>query len=117
MLTLLIVLLVLAFVAGSPLFAVMLFLTAICAMAGAQGFEKDFGGFAYEFFSLGTGDKSTIFSSIPLFIYAGYIMAASKTAERLVRFANAALGWCRVASASSRSSPARCTRRSPAPRA
>ena len=93
MLTLLIVLLVLAFVAGSPLFAVMLFLTAIGAMTGAKGFEKDFGGFAYEFFSLGTGDKSTIFSSIPLFIYAGYIMAASKTAERLVRFANAALGW------------------------
>jgi C4-dicarboxylate transporter DctM subunit len=117
MLTLLIVLLVLAFVAGSPLFAVMLFLTAIGAMTGAKGFEKDFGGFAYEFFSLGTGDKSTIFSSIPLFIYAGYIMAASKTAERLVRFANAALGWVPGASASSRSSRARCTRRSPAPRA
>ena len=92
MLTLLIILLVLAFVAGSPLFAVMLFLTAIGAETGTKGFEKDFGGFAYEFFSLGTGDKSTIFSSIPLFIYAGYVMAASKTAERLVRFANAALG-------------------------
>jgi tripartite ATP-independent transporter DctM subunit len=95
MLTLLIVLLVLAFVAGSPLFAVMLFITAIGAMTGdaSHTFHENFSGYVYEFFSLGTGDKSTIFSSIPLFIYAGYIMAASKTAERLVRFANAALGW------------------------
>ena len=93
MITLFIILLILAFVIGSPLFAVMLFLTAIGALIGDKGFDQDFGGFVYEFFSLGTGDKSTIFSTIPLFIYAGYIMAASKTAERLVRFANAALGW------------------------
>ena len=93
MITLFIILLILSFVIGSPLFAVMLFLTAIGALIGDKGFETDFGGFVYEFFSLGTGDKSTIFSTIPLFIYAGYIMAASKTAERLVRFANAALGW------------------------
>ena len=95
MLTILVILLILAFIAGSPLFAVMLFITALGAMTGdaAHTFKQNFSGYVYEFFSLGTGDKSTIFSSIPLFIYAGYIMAASKTAERLVRFANAALGW------------------------
>jgi tripartite ATP-independent transporter DctM subunit len=32
-------------------------------------------------------------STIPLFIYAGYILAESGTADRLVRFANALLGW------------------------
>src|SRR5262249_41210065 len=37
--------------------------------------------------------ESTVFCTIPLFIYAGYIMAAGKTADRLVRFANALFGW------------------------
>ena len=32
-------------------------------------------------------------STIPLFIYAGYLLAESGTADRLVRFANALLGW------------------------
>lgn len=89
----LIALLIAVFAIGSPLFAVMLFLTAIGAIDSPKTFDQDFSGFVYEFYSLGTGDKSTIFSSIPLFIFAGYIMAASKTAERLVAFANAALGW------------------------
>ncbi|HUQ05895.1 MAG TPA: TRAP transporter large permease subunit, partial [Kofleriaceae bacterium] len=89
----LVLLLAFFFVIGSPLFAVMLFISALGGLDSARPFSQDFGGFVYEFYSLGTGDKATIFSSIPLFIYAGYIMAASKTADRLVAFANAALGW------------------------
>jgi C4-dicarboxylate transporter, DctM subunit len=89
----LVILLAIFFVIGSPLFAVMLFISALGGLDSARPFDHEFGGFVYEFYSLGTGDKATIFSSIPLFIYAGYIMAASKTADRLVAFANAALGW------------------------
>lgn len=89
----LVIILAFFFVIGSPLFAVMLFISALGGLDSPRPFDHDFGGFVYEFYSLGTGDKATIFSSIPLFIYAGYIMAASKTADRLVAFANAALGW------------------------
>ncbi len=93
MTTLLFLGLLVAFVIGAPLFAVMLFLVGIGGYDGPRPFDADFGGYIYEFFKMGTGDAATIFSTIPLFIYAGYLMAVSKTAERLVRFANALLGW------------------------
>jgi C4-dicarboxylate transporter DctM subunit len=43
--------------------------------------------------NVGLGDQVQVMSTIPLFIYAGYLLAESGTADRLVRFANAALGW------------------------
>ena len=82
-----------AFFTGSRLFAVMVFACAAGALLSPRAFDADFGGFISEFLKMGTGDAATIFSTIPLFIYAGYLMAVSKTAERLVRFSNAALGW------------------------
>jgi len=91
--TLLFALLILAFLTGSRLFAVMIFLCAIGALLSTRSFDAEFGGFMSEFLKMGTGDAATIFSTIPLFIYAGYLMAVSKTAERLVRFSNALLGW------------------------
>ena len=42
---------------------------------------------------VGLGDQVETMSTIPLFIYAGYLLAESGTADRLVRFANALLGW------------------------
>jgi len=93
MVMLLFILLVIAFVIGSPLFAVMIFLCAIGGYDSPRPFGDEFSGFISEFMKMGTGDAATIFSTIPLFIYAGYLMAASKTAERLVRFSNALLGW------------------------
>ncbi len=86
-------LVIFAFVTGSRLFAVMIFLCAAGAALSTRSFESEFGGFMSEFLKMGTGDAATIFSTIPLFIYAGYLMAVSKTAERLVRFSNALLGW------------------------
>ena len=85
--------LLLAFIGGARLFAVMIFLCAVGAILSPRAFDADFGGFMSEFLKMGTGDAATIFSTIPLFIYAGYLMAQSKTAERLVRFSNALLGW------------------------
>lgn len=91
--TLLVLALILLFFAGAPLFAVMVGAAALGALSLPRAFSAEFGGSMQTFFSLGTNEQAQIFSTIPLFIYAGYLMAAAKTADRLVRFANAVLGW------------------------
>lgn len=40
-----------------------------------------------------TGEKAASLSTIPLFTFAGYLMAAAGTAKRLVRVGNPVLGW------------------------
>ena len=40
-----------------------------------------------------TGDKAVSLSTIPLFTFAGYVMAQAKTAQRLVRMGTSLLGW------------------------
>lgn len=40
-----------------------------------------------------TGDKAVSLSTIPLFTFAGYVMAQAKTAQRLVRLGTTVLGW------------------------
>lgn len=93
MTTLLLVLLIIAFISGAPLFVVMLGGAALGALSIGRDFTKDFDGFVATMFGTGTGDQATVLSTIPLFIYAGYLLAESRTADRLVRFANAILGW------------------------
>ncbi|MCB9562460.1 MAG: TRAP transporter large permease [Kofleriaceae bacterium] len=85
--------LLLLFFSGAPLFAVMLGATAIGAIALPRDFTAEFGGPLSSIYGLGTKDEAIIFATIPLFIYAGYVMAAARTSDRLVRFANALLGW------------------------
>ncbi|MEZ4359934.1 MAG: TRAP transporter large permease [Kofleriaceae bacterium] len=91
--TLLVLGVIALFFAGAPLFAVMVGAAALGALTLPRAFSAEFGGYMQTFFSLGTNEQAQIFSTIPLFIYAGYLMAAAKTADRLVRFANAILGW------------------------
>ena len=93
MATLLIILLAIVFICGAPLFTIMLAGTALGAVYGARGFEADFDGAVVKLFGVGTGEQVNVLSTIPLFIYAGYVLAEAKTADRLVRFANALLGW------------------------
>ena len=93
MTTLLIILLILAFLSGAELFAVMLGASALGALSATRGFTVEFDGMIATMFGVGTGDQATVLSTIPMFIYAGYILAESKTADRLVRFANALMGW------------------------
>lgn len=93
MTTLLLVLLIIAFISGAPLFVVMLGGAALGALSIGRDFTQDFDGFVATMFGTGTGDQATVLSTIPLFIYAGYLLAESRTADRLVRFANAILGW------------------------
>jgi tripartite ATP-independent transporter DctM subunit len=93
MTTLLIVLLGLAFVSGAPLFTIMLGAAALGAMTLPREFSSEFDGMVEHMLNVGLGDQVQVMSTIPLFIYAGYLLAEAGTADRLVRFANAAAGW------------------------
>ena len=93
MMTLLIILLVIAFISGSPLFTIMLGAAALGAISLPREFSSEFDGMVEHMLNVGLGDQVQVMSTIPLFIYAGYLLAEAGTADRLVRFANAALGW------------------------
>lgn len=98
-------LLTLAFVSGAPLFTIMLGAAALGALslangsdhldliASHRGFAAEFNGMVEHILDVGLGDQVEVMSTIPLFIYAGYLLAEAGTADRLVRFANALLGW------------------------
>ena len=79
---------------GTPIFSVFLGVAAWGATITARGsFWQDFGGQMQDIAKLGTGEPAQILSTIPLFIFAGFLMAESKTADRLVSVARAWLGW------------------------
>src|SRR5215510_10634192 len=88
-----VMLLMIAFVSGSPLFTIMLGAAALGALSLSRPFNAEFDGMVEHILNVGLGDQVQVMSTIPLFIYAGYLLAESGTADRLVRFANAALGW------------------------
>lgn len=85
--------LLVAFVSGAPLFAVMLAAAALGAVSLPRPFSSEFDGMIEHVLNVGLGDQVQVMSTIPLFIYAGYLLAEARTADRLVRFANALLGW------------------------
>jgi C4-dicarboxylate transporter, DctM subunit len=88
-----VMLLMVAFVCGAPLFTIMLGASALGAMSLERSFNAEFDGMVEHVLHVGLGDQVQVMSTIPLFIYAGYLLAESGTADRLVRFANALLGW------------------------
>jgi len=88
-----VMLLMMAFVSGSPLFTIMLGAAALGAMSLERSFNSEFDGMVEHILNVGLGDQVQVMSTIPLFIYAGYILAESGTADRLVKFANDLLGW------------------------
>lgn len=85
--------LMLFFVSGAPLFTIMLGAAALGAMSLDRSFDSEFDGMVEHILNVGLGDQVQVMSTIPLFIYAGYLLAEAGTADRLVRFANALLGW------------------------
>ncbi len=93
--TLIIVLgLILLFSLGAPIFSIMLVAGAYGATQTARGeFMQDFGSQVGDIFTIGTGEPAQLLSTIPLFIFMGFVMAEAKTADRLVRAARAGLGW------------------------
>ncbi|HEY8143401.1 MAG TPA: TRAP transporter large permease [Kofleriaceae bacterium] len=81
-------------VLGVPIFACFLLLLGFGAMDSTRAFAFEFGGGIQSMFALGTGPiHAPILSTIPLFILTGFLMAESKTADRVVRLAQAAFGW------------------------
>ncbi|HEY5925395.1 MAG TPA: TRAP transporter large permease [Kofleriaceae bacterium] len=88
-----VMLLMIAFVCGAPLFTIMLGAAALGAMSLERSFNSEFDGMVEHVLHVGLGDQVQVMSTIPLFIYAGYLLAEAGTADRLVRFANAVLGW------------------------
>jgi C4-dicarboxylate transporter DctM subunit len=79
---------------GVPIFAVFLLLACFGGWDSTRTFSDDFSGGVQSLFSLGTSALTApILSTIPLFILAGFVMAESRTADRTVRVAQAALGW------------------------
>src|SRR5262245_33783946 len=88
-----VMLLMIAFVCGAPLFTIMLGAAALGAVSLDRPFNSEFDGMVEHILNVGLGDQVQVMSTIPLFIYAGYLLAESGTADRLVRFANALLGW------------------------
>lgn len=80
-----VVLVILALV-GMPLFAVI----ALGAMAGYWRAELDLTLVAMEFVRIG---ELPVLVALPLFTFAGVIVAHSKTPQRLVDFTRSALGW------------------------
>ena len=89
--------LILIFISGTPLFTVMIAAALLGAWSliesSGRTFDEEFDGMVADILRVGLGDQVQVMSTIPLFIYAGYLLAEAKTADRLVRFANAALGW------------------------
>src|SRR3954451_12939224 len=73
---------------GLPLFAV---LAAIGLIGLHHGGSPLSGGVA-DVYRL-AGPEAVSLSTIPLFTFAGYLMAKAKTAQRLIRMAEALLGW------------------------
>lgn len=88
-----VMLLMVAFVCGAPLFTIMLGAAALGALSLERSFNAEFDGMVEHIMHVGLGDQVQVMSTIPLFIYAGYLLAEAGTADRLVRFANALLGW------------------------
>jgi tripartite ATP-independent transporter DctM subunit len=86
-------LLTLAFVSGAPLFTIMIGASVLGALSLPREFHEEFGGMAASMLPLGLGDQAEVMSTIPLFIFVGYLLAESGAAERLVKFATALLGW------------------------
>jgi C4-dicarboxylate transporter, DctM subunit len=81
----LLVLLILALI-GMPLFAVI----AIGAMHGYHAAELDLALVAMEFQRIG---EMPVLVALPLFTFAGVLIAHSKTPERLVDVTRASFGW------------------------
>jgi tripartite ATP-independent transporter DctM subunit len=73
-------------VLGTPLFVIM----ALAAMIAFSFTDVELSAIAIEVYKISS--QASILT-IPLFTFAGYMMAESKSPQRLLRLAEAALGW------------------------
>ena len=81
---------------GAPIFACMTACAILGLMAHQPGVPMDAAfadGLLRVLSNLATGSGAATLATIPLFIFAGYVMAEAKTAQRLVRVSKAFVGW------------------------
>src|SRR5260370_28728123 len=71
-----------------PLFCVL----GSIGLAGFHASGSPLSGALADVYRL-AGAEAVSLSTIPLFTFAGYLMASAKTAQRLIRMAEALLGW------------------------
>lgn len=95
MTTALILVIILLALVGVPIFVAM----AAFAILGEVGMHPEMGTtqafsvcIAHVFEAL-AGPTAATLATLPLFVFLGYVMAEAKTAQRLVRAADAWLGW------------------------
>ncbi len=81
-----VILLIILLILGLPLFAGILAAT----MLGLYVSDVDFMAIPIEIFRLA---NSPVLLAIPLFTFAGYLMAEGDTSKRLVRFSKSLFGW------------------------
>src|SRR5262244_259087 len=75
-------------VLGAPLFAIL----AVVGVGGLLTSGTPLPGAIDNVYRL-AGAEAVSLSTIPLFTFAGYLMAQAKTAQRLLRMAEAVMGW------------------------
>ena len=80
---------------GAPIFAVLGGFAVLGAVLSRPdvGIAQAFAGALVLVFPLATSEEGSTLATIPLFTFMGYILAESKTADRLVRVAQAWFGW------------------------
>jgi len=81
-----VILLIILIILGMPLFAGIL----AAGMLGLYVSGVDFAAIPIEIFRLA---NAPVLLAIPLFTFAGYLMAEGKTSTRLVRFSRSLFGW------------------------
>src|SRR5262249_10870558 len=86
--TLVILVAVLLAVLGAPLFSILAFIGISGFMLSGQDVWNSIG----NVYRLAQAEAVSL-STIPLFTFAGYLMAQAKTAQRLIRMAEAIMGW------------------------
>lgn len=83
---LLYILIILLALMGTPIFAVMSLISAVAFFFS----DIQLSAMAIEIYKI---SSAPTLLTIPLFTFAGYMMAESKSPERLLKLAHAALGW------------------------
>src|SRR5262244_663244 len=73
---------------GAPLFSILAFIGLCGFMLSGQDIWTSIS----NVYRLAQAEAVSL-STIPLFTFAGYLMAQAKTAQRLIRMAEALLGW------------------------
>src|SRR5699024_11002546 len=81
-----VVLLVLLALIGAPLFAIILAAAAL----GSYALGFDLAVLHIDIYQVST---SVVLMALPLFTFAGFLLSASNTADRMLRLSQAAFGW------------------------